>query len=234
MSNSIKNLAFIPARGGSKGLPGKNTMLFNGKPLIAWTIEHALKSRYFDRVIVSTDCPVIAEVSKCYGAEVPFMRPAQLSSDCASTEDALLHCCDYLKNNGCLPINIALLQCTSPIRFDGTLDRAYCYFKDENYDSILSVTKNHRFFWKGGENLIANYDFTQRPRRQDICGFDQDYMETGSFYFTTVECLIESQNRLSGSIGLFETDYMESFEIDTLIDFKLCEFLMSQVATNED
>ena len=84
-------IAFIPARGGSKGVPKKNIKMLSGKPLIAWSIEQALNSKFIDRVIVSTDCPTIAKVAIAYGAEVPYMRPDSLSNDTATTESAMLH-----------------------------------------------------------------------------------------------------------------------------------------------
>lgn len=222
-SASDTTIAIIPARGGSKGLPDKNISEINGKPLILWTIEQAISSQFVDRVIVSTDSDKIAQISEDGGAEVPFLRPPNISDDFASTESALLHCCEQLDY---LPENILLLQCTSPIRKPTTIDEAVKFFNSGGYDSVLSVCKNHSFFWTNLANPKPSYNYTERPRRQEICPENTVYKETGSIYLTKTVALIESKNRLSGKIGLFETDAIESFEIDTYSDFKICEALM--------
>ncbi len=219
-------VAFIPARGGSKGIPFKNVKGIAGKPLIAWSIEHALKAKQVDRVIVSTDCEKIAEIARNYGAEVPFLRPSSISGDTASTESAMLHCCDYLEASGELPEYFMLLQATSPIRSSGLLDEAFLFMKENSFDSLVSVSKSHRFTWKNLKYPSASYDFKKRPRRQDITKNDQEYLETGSFYITKTTSLIKSENRLCGRIGLFETQEDESFEIDSLVDFVICEELL--------
>jgi len=222
----MSTVAFIPARGGSKGVPQKNIKMLAGKPLIAWSIEQALAADSIDRVIVSTDCHEIAEVSKTYGAEVPFLRPESISGDEATTESAMLHCCEYLKNKNEFPEMFVLIQATSPIRSEGQLDKAIEVFKQGVFDSLLSVTKSHRFTWRSKGNPVASYDYKKRPRRQDINERDQEYLETGSFYITRTSKLIEFQNRLGGKIGLFETPEDESYEIDSLIDFLVCEEIL--------
>ena len=219
-------VAFIPARGGSKGVPKKNIKVLAGKPLIAWRIEQALASNLIDRVIVSTDCPQIAEVAEQYGAEVPFIRPKNISGDKVTTESAMLHCCDYLQKKKELPGLFILIQATSPIRSDDQLDRAIIKFKKNDYDSLLTVSKSHRFTWKNKSNPEASYDFKNRPRRQDIKEETQEYIETGSFYITKTKMLMESKNRLVGKIGLFETPEDESYEIDNMVDFVICEEIL--------
>jgi N-acylneuraminate cytidylyltransferase len=219
----MKIVAFIPARGGSKGLPKKNIKLLAGKPLIAWSIEQALSSELIDRVIVSTDCTEIAKVAKEYGAEVPFLRPDSLSCDSATTESAMLHCCQYLEEKNELPELFILVQATSPIRSKNQFDKAILCFQNNNYDSLLSVSASHRFTWKNPLKPSASYDFLNRPRRQDIKKEDQEYLETGSFYITKTELLVQSGNRLVGNVGMFITPEAESYEIDSFIDFKVCE-----------
>jgi N-acylneuraminate cytidylyltransferase len=216
-------VAFIPARGGSKGLPKKNIRLLAGKPLIAWSIEQALASELIDRVIVSTDCPEIASISKQYGAEVPFLRPDSISGDKSTTEAAMLHCCRFLDEKNELPELFILVQATSPIRSENQFDNAIIEFKNNNYDSLLTVSKSHRFTWKRPLNPVASYDYMNRPRRQDIRESDQEYLETGSFYITKTKLLQESKNRLVGKIGMFEVSEDESHEIDSLVDFKITE-----------
>ena len=222
----MEAIGFIPARGGSKGVVKKNIKNIAGKPLIAWSIEQALSSELIGRVIVSTDCSEIAEISKKYGAEVPFLRPENISSDHATTEAAMLHCCEYLKSRDELPDLFVLIQATSPIRSDKQFDDAIKEFKNNDYDSLLSVSKSHRFTWKNKLFPIASYDFKNRPRRQDIKEDDQEFLETGSFYITKTSLLMDHKNRLCGKVGLFETPEDESYEIDTLIDFKICEEIL--------
>jgi N-acylneuraminate cytidylyltransferase len=222
----MKIVAFIPARGGSKGVPKKNIKILMGKPLIAWSIEQALSSKFIDRVIVSTDCPEIAKVALNYGAEVPFLRPESLSNDTATTESAMLHCCEYLVERNELPELFILVQCTSPIRAKGSFDLAILDFKNKNLDSMLTVSQSHRFTWKNADCPEASYNYKNRPRRQDIKPKNQDYLETGSFYIIKTKALIKSKNRLTGKIGMFITPENESYEIDTHTDFIICEELM--------
>lgn len=234
MLEMAKNVALIPARGGSKGLPKKNVLPFNGKPLIAWTIKQALDSESIDQVIVSTDCPQIADIAQAYGAEVENLRPDEISTDETSTEDVMLYESKVLLRSGNRPKNLILLQCTSPIRLPGTIDRALEEYNEAGADSLLSVTKCHRFFWFREEILTASYDYELRPRRQDIPKNKVPYMETGSIYITNFEMFFEERNRLLGRIHLFETSYYESFEIDNQEDFDLCEFLAKKVLNNDN
>lgn len=225
----MSTVAFIPARGGSKGVPGKNIKLIAGKPLIAWSIEQALQSTQIDRVVVSTDCPEIAGCARKYGAEVPFMRPAAISGDTATTESAMLHFCDWLQENNQKFDNFLLIQATSPIRAKGRFDEAIRFFEEGAYDSLVAVTPSHRFFWQQPEFPRASYDYMKRPRRQDIPESERKYMETGSFYLTRMEALRQSGNRLCGRVGMYLTPEEESYEIDSLIDFKVCESILLEL-----
>jgi len=228
----MSTVAFIPARGGSKGLPGKNIRMLAGKPLIAWSIEQALQSNLIDRVYVSTDSADISEVARQYGADVPFLRPESLSGDTATTESAMLHFCDWLIDNNLNFKNFLLIQATSPIRAHGRFDKAISFFEQEKYDSMLAVAASHRFFWKCPTSPKATYDYLNRPRRQDIAKEDISYMETGSFYLTKMSALRAYKNRLCGRVGMYETPEEEIYEIDSLVDFKVCETLMNHL--NED
>ena len=222
----MSTVAFIPARGGSKGVPGKNIKPIYNKPLIAWSIEQALQSRLIDRVIVSTDDEGIADCSRTYGAEVPFMRPKSISDDKATTESAMLHFCDWLHDNNQVFDNLLLIQATSPVRAPGRFDDAVKIFEEEGYDSMLSVTLSHRFFWKNPRLPEASYDYLNRPRRQDIAESNNIYIETGSFYITKMDSFLKYKNRLCGKIGIYETPEEESYEIDSLIDFNVCEVIL--------
>ena len=220
----MKNIAFIPARGGSKGVIDKNIRNINGFPLIFWSIKQALKSAKISEVYVSTDSVQIAELAKKFGAKVPFLRPAALASDTATTESAMVHFANWLAKCNNDVRNLILLQPTSPIRLENTLDSALGFFEEKKCDSLLSVTKSHKFYWKKSQmDLgIAQYDFKNRPRRQDIRKEDQNYTETGSIYISNFDKFLHEENRLFGNIALFETSECEAHEIDTLMDFSMC------------
>lgn len=134
-------LGFIPARGGSKGIPGKNTIDVAGKPLIAWTIEAARESGIFDRVVVSTDSDDIATVAAAYGAEIPCRRPADLSGDEASVTSAALHMLAVLRQqDGYQPDYVVLLQPTSPLRTPEDIREAWKIAEAQDAEGIVSVT----------------------------------------------------------------------------------------------
>ena len=226
----MSNLAIIPARGGSKGIPEKNLKLIAGKPLIAWTIEQALNASLLDRVIVSTDSEEISEIALMYGAEVPFKRPSKLSTDESTTEASLIHCVDWLKANEDFdPENIILLQCTSPIRNENSIDQAIIKFKDEKAGSLLSVYEFKRFLWRNQNHPEALYNFNNRPRRQDKESGDLLFFENGSIYITKRHLLTTKKNRLAGKIVFFEMNEIESFEIDTPDDWFIVEALLKQM-----
>ena len=146
METKRRTLALIPARGGSKGLPRKNLRLLGGRPLITWTIEHALASRCVDRVVVSTDDPEIAEVAVANGAEAPFLRPASLATDTSPTIEAVRHALDWLhEEDGQTFDLLALLEPTSPLRAAGDVDRAIELLVDNEAraDGVVSVGEVH-------------------------------------------------------------------------------------------
>ena len=141
--NGKSVLVIIPARGGSKGVPKKNIKSLNGKPVISYTIEEAKKSKYIDRIVVSTDNKDIAEVSKNYGAEVPFLRPSELAKDDTPGIDPIIHCINWLKENEkYLPDYVCLLQCTSPFRRVQQIDEALERLIYENFDSLVSICES--------------------------------------------------------------------------------------------
>ncbi|MCK4825372.1 acylneuraminate cytidylyltransferase family protein, partial [bacterium] len=143
--NNKTILALIPARGGSKGIPKKNIKPLLGKPLIAWTIEQAKKSKYFDIIIVSTDSEEIAKISEKYGAEVPFLRPKQLARDSSPTIDAIMHALNWFEERGEYFDIVVLLEPTSPLRKENDLDNAIELFikNIDKADSLVSVGEVH-------------------------------------------------------------------------------------------
>jgi CMP-N,N'-diacetyllegionaminic acid synthase len=224
----LNNIAIIPARGGSKGIPQKNVKIIAGKPLISWTVEQALAAKSIDRVVVSTDCERISAIAIESGAEVPFIRPAHLADDVAATEPVLLHALDWLKENeGYTPDNVVLLQATSPVRAASAIDEAVARYSCSKADSLLSVCEFWHFLWENHGAPKALYDYEHRPRRQDIKPGEVKYKENGSIYISSVPSLLRSGNRLSGKIELFVMSEQESFEIDTPLDWKIVETILN-------
>lgn len=219
-------IALIPARGGSKGVPRKNIRYLMNKPLIAHSILDAIESRYIDKVYVSTDDLEIAKVSRQYGAEV-IERPFELASDTASSEAALSHALSEIEELGIILDYIVFIQCTSPIRTGEDIDQAIEQIKSEDSDSLLSVAPSHRFLWEK-ENGIAksiNYDYRQRPRRQDM---NPQYVETGSIYIFKPWVIKKLNNRLGGKISLFIMNEDTQWEIDSLTDLEYVESLLKK------
>ena len=224
-SNSI--LAIIPARGGSKGIPRKNLRELAGRPLIAHTIEQALAARRVGRVIVTTDDDEIAAVSQNLGAEV-VRRPPEISGDTASSESALLHVLDHLRDSeGYEPALVVFLQATSPIRRPGDIDSAIGALLEAEADSLFSACTMHGFVWRKAEDELrsVSYDFHNRQRRQEI---GRDLLENGSIYVFKPHILRETGNRLGGRIAVFEMDPLDSFQIDEPGDLALIERILAQ------
>lgn len=219
-------VAIIPARGGSKGIPRKNLVDVCGKPLIAWSILHAKNARHVDSVWVTSDDDEILAVADSFGAR-PIRRPAEISSDQASSESAWLHALEAIETQGVAVDLVVAIQATSPIRESSDLDGGLQTLREQGYDSLLSVTEVEDFFtWRlaeeGGAESV-NYDYRTRKRRQQI---EKRYLENGSFYLFRPELLRREHNRLGGRIGLFVMGRHKMFQIDNPEDIELCAALM--------
>jgi len=225
MESNKKILAIIPARGGSKRIPKKNVRFLFGKPLIAYTIEYALKSQLIDKVVVSTDDEEIMKISKDYGAGI-IKRPKEIAGDEASVQLAIEHTLDYLaENENYKPDAVVLLQPTSPLRNNLHIDEAISKFLEDKYDSLLSVCPFPTFLWKAKDNnaVPVNYDFRNRPRTQDK---EPDFKETGAIYVTSCDIITKEHNVLGGKIGLYVISEQDSIDIDSEDDFSLCENIL--------
>ena len=219
-----KIISIIPARGGSKSIPKKNLVDFLGSPLISKTIQQSLNSKSINRTIVSTDDSETTDVSKEYGAEV-IERPNNISGDDATTESALIHVLDTLKNKEhYIPDIVILLQATSPLRKKNDIDHAVQHFIDEKADSLISGSKFEDFlFWEKKIELWApvNYNPNNRMRRQDR---NPQFVENGSIYMFKPEILYKFNNRIGGRMVVFEMEFWQTWEIDTYDEIDLLSF----------
>jgi YrbI family 3-deoxy-D-manno-octulosonate 8-phosphate phosphatase len=219
-------VAIIPARGGSRGIPRKNLVPVAGKPLLAYTIEHARATTAIDRVVVSTDDEQIGEVAEQYGAEV-IWRPDEISGDRAPSEAALLHALDELAvREGYRPDLVVMLQATSPLRRPYDIQRAIETLIAEGADSLFSACTVHGFLWhREGQTLSSiGYDYRDRRMRQDG---PEDLLENGSIYVTRCELLHATRNRLGGRIAVHHMDPLYSFQVDEPSDLVLMERLIA-------
>jgi len=219
----MKTLGIIPARGGSKGIPRKNIKILNGKPMIAYTIEAAQKSK-LDRFVVSTEDEEIADISRNLGAEV-IPRPPELATDSASTGQVLLHVLDVIDYK---PRLIVLLQPTSPLRNETHINEALRVFDDGHCDSLLSVSLSHAFLWVLGLQcpFPLNYDpFGRRPRRQDML---TQFQENGAIYILKRKMFVEDHFQLPGHVGLYTMPEEYGLEIDSEFDFWMVEQILKK------
>jgi CMP-N,N'-diacetyllegionaminic acid synthase len=219
-------ICLIPARGGSKGIPGKNIIKFCKKPLISWSIEQAAGSKYIKDVFVTSDDQKILQVSSNAGAKI-IKRPARLAADTSATEDALLHALDYLEQATYKKIDIVVfLQVTSPLRKSEDIDNAIELFLSQRGDSLFSGAMLDDFCaWqvRNGKFSSLTFDYRNRGRRQDKKPY---YLENGSIYIFKPDILRKYHNRLGGEIVFYPMPLWQSFEIDSPEDLGLCEYYM--------
>jgi CMP-N,N'-diacetyllegionaminic acid synthase len=219
----MRTVAIIPARGGSKGIPGKNLVPFCGRPLLCWSIEHALLSRHVNEVYVTSDSDKILEVSAAAGAKT-IKRPDELSIDTASSESALVHA---LGEIGKVDF-VVFLQATSPLREPSDIDGAVDWIRETGADSLFTSALLEDFFIyerRKGKFVSVNFDYQNRPRRQDL---KPQYLENGSMYLFKPEVLSTYGNRLGGYIETYVMDMWKSHEIDSREDLELCQWYMHQ------
>ena len=230
MNNQI--LAVILARGGSKGIPNKNIKDLCGKPLIAYTIESAISSGVFTHVVVSTDSPKIAEVSKSFGALVPFMRPDELSQDHVWSRDALRHAvleCEkaYSKTYD----YVVELPCVAPLRNEIHIREAVQKLIETKSDSVISVcqmqdkhpVRMKRIVEDTLQDFCKEFPEGEGSRRQDL---EPCFIRNGAIYSMTRDCIVNKFSRNGDISRPYIMDELHSVNIDSMIDFYLAESLI--------
>ncbi len=228
MYKDNKILAIVPARGGSKGIPNKNIYEVNGKPLIAYTLEQARKSKYIDYVMVSTDSDEIAETAIKYGARVPFMRPAELALDTSKTIDAIVDCINRLKDMNMKYDVLILLQPTSPLRTFEDIDGALETFYDNQRQGLVSVSEveiNPLLIRKlEGNKAVPILDKSSTVRRQD---FDKYYRVNGAIYINNTDEIDDSTSFNDNKIA-YKMDPAHSLDIDEPEDIETMRTILNK------
>lgn len=218
-------VAVIPARSGSKRLPGKNIRNLGGKPLIAWTIEAALSSGCFKRVIVSTDDDLIAAAARDAGAEVPFLRPHELASDTATSVSVVLHALHELGK----PDSFALLQPTSPLRTSRHIQEATCKFIESGVDALISVSVGKPASWLFE---INSNGLLLKLLPRDVEAHSQNaklvYSPNGAIYLFKTQTFLKYRSFIPPVTAAFEMPLIDSLDIDNLDDFLLVEELVEK------
>ncbi|WP_222535551.1 acylneuraminate cytidylyltransferase family protein [Pedobacter polysacchareus] len=225
----MKTLYIIPARGGSKGIPGKNIKYLSGKPLIYYTLDIARKLAADEDICVTTDCDEIISVVKAYGLHVPFKRPEVLATDTAGTYDVLLHAIEYYEQQGIKYDNIMLLQPTSPFRTkENLVDIKNLYHKE--LDMVVSVCESHQspYFTLFEDNkdgfLMKSKDgyFQTRQEAPPV------YFYNGSLYLINVASLKKTPIHSFSRIKKYVMDDIHSVDIDSPLDWMICETIISE------
>lgn len=227
----MKAIAFIFARGGSKGLPGKNIRQLSGKPLIAWSIEHALAVKRIERVIVSTDSEEIAKVALAYGAEVPFMRPAELAGDNSSEWLAWKHALNFLlETHDRLPDAMVSIPTTAPLRLPVDIENCLDQYEKGDADMVITVTDAHRspFFNMVTNNADGTVGLVIPPkssisRRQDA---PTVYDMTTVAYVASTRFVLNHNALFEGRVRSVYVPTERAIDIDTVLDFQIAECLL--------
>lgn len=227
MYEGNKILGIITARGGSKGVPLKNIKRLAGKPLIEWTIEAGLKSKYLDKIILSSDCDDIISVAKAAGCDVPFKRPVNLSGDKSSSMEVILHALDSIAS---AYSHFVLLQPTSPLRTSHHIDcMVESFFADEHefMVSVRQLKKHPSFMYEINDGCLCSFldNGGFQVRRQDMT---PAYEHNGAIYMARVKSFIDAPSFNHERVGAFEMNYLDSVDIDEEIDFDFAELLLNK------
>lgn len=227
----MKLAAFIFARGGSKGLPGKNVIQFGDKPLIAWSIEQALAVKEIERVIVSTDSVEIADIARTYGADVPFMRPDELSSDESPEWLAWRHALNYvLESSGALPDVMVSIPATAPLRLPSDIGNCIHEYEKSKVDAVIAVSDAHRSPYfnmvkinQDGYTELVNPPQSPLVRRQDV---PVVYDMTTVCYVLRSEFVMTHNSVFEGRVKAVHIPAERAIDIDTLLDLQIAQCLL--------
>ena len=233
----MSTIAFIFARGGSKGLPGKNIRPLMGKPLIAWSIEQALAVKRIKRVVVSTDSTEIAAVALESGAEVPFIRPEELARDDSPEWLAWRHALNYVQEtDGKLPEILISVPTTSPLRLPIDIENCLDEYEKSDVDSVITMTSAHRspYFNMVKKMSDGNVELVNEPQlaithRQDA---PLVYDVSTVCYVVNSSFVLERNSIFEGRVKAIYVPTERAIDIDTLLDFQIAEYLMSLRESN--
>ena len=225
-------VGFVFARGGSKGLPGKNIRILAGKPLIAWSIEQAKAVNRIERVIVSTDSNEIADVARSFGAEVPFIRPAELAQDDSPEWLSWQHALKYLRDHqGTMPDTMISIPTTAPLRIPADLESCLDEYAKGQADAVITVTDAHRnpyfnmvtmdFYGNTQPVIPQSVDFSRRQDTPIV------YDMTTVAYVVDARFVLNNSRLFAGKVRAVHVPVERAIDIDSLLDFKIAEVLLS-------
>lgn len=230
--NANKVLAIIPARSGSKGVPGKNIKKINGLPLITWTIKQALSSKLLNKVIVSTDGEEIAAIAKESGGEIPFIRPAKFAQDDSPTSDVVIHAINFYSHQGIKFDMVAVLEPTSPLRKISDIDRGIKLLKKqpEAYSlvSVGEVHTEHPLIVKKIQHEFVKPYWKDMPKIHQRQQADMAFFPYGVLYLSRVEKFLELKTFYTDQTLPMKIERWQNYEIDDALDFEIIEMLMKK------
>jgi len=219
----MKNIAIIPARGGSKRLPNKNILFLDGIPLIAHSIFFAQKNKaYIDEIYVSTDDEQIKEIAINFGVKV-IDRPIEIAGDFEPTVSALKHCLEIIKDTSIE--NVVLIQPTNPLRPEKLLEEAFQLYNSNLCDSLFTVTRNHQKFGKIINNKFIPFNYTLGQRSQDL---EPIYFENGLLYISKSKAILKDFIITENAFPYEVNHLFATVDIDTQEDFDYAEFLLKK------
>ena len=222
----MKTIAIIPARGGSKRLPGKNIKLLGGIPLLAHSILYAKQHDFINEVYVSTDDEAIKQVALQYDALI-IDRPQQISGDLEPTVSALKH---VLENIEGVVENVILLQATNPLRPQNLLKEAFTIFQEKQVDSLFTVSRSHHKLGKIANNIFIPFNYEVGQRSQDL---EPLYYENGLLYITKASLILNNEIITKEAFPLEVNHPFANVDIDTQEDFDYAEYLVGRLGDGE-
>lgn len=223
-------LAIIPARSGSKGITDKNIKKLNNKPLIAYTIDACKKSKIFDNIIVSTDSKKYAQIAESYGVSVPFLRPTELSTDVASTNDVIFYILNEMKKGGNLYDYTVLLQPTSPLRDENHILESVDKLISNDANSIISIcevdhSSDINIVLDSNMRLDFLFDDSKKIRRQDL---KKEYRINGAIYICKTNYFLKYNSFYGEKSYAYIMDKMSSVDIDDMYQFEFAQFIINR------